>query len=225
MFDRGVPLVAPDLAAFLVLQMDALSELAVPAGRETERARWRRAADELCRALLAELWHGDRFVAKLGCTGQIVDSRSLIPCVPIVLGERLPEPVRTALACRIGRYLTDWGLATEPPDSECYEPDGYWRGPIWAPSTHLIVCGLRQCGFHSQARTIAERFCRLCSKSGFAENYDALTGAPLRDPSYTWTASVYLLLAELLAAEPFTAGHAGRGTPLGPCGAPGCQNG
>jgi hypothetical protein len=35
----------------------------------------------------------------------------------------------------------------------------------------------------------------LCETSGFAENFDALTGAGLRDRAYTWTASVYLLLA------------------------------
>jgi len=33
-------------------------------------------------------------------------------------------------------------------------------------------------------------------RSGFAENFDALTGDGLRDRAYTWTASVYLLLAD-----------------------------
>ena len=50
------------------------------------------------------------------------------------------------------------------------------------------------------AREIAERFCVLCQTSGFAENFDAVTGVPLRDPAYTWTASVYLVLAQGLAS-------------------------
>jgi len=33
------------------------------------------------------------------------------------------------------------------------------------------------------------------------ENYDALTGRGLRDPAYTWTCSVFLLLAEWLAEQ------------------------
>lgn len=36
---------------------------------------------------------------------------------------------------------------------------------------------------------------RLCDKSGFAECFDALTGAGQRDRAYTWTASIFLLLA------------------------------
>jgi hypothetical protein len=42
---------------------------------------------------------------------------------------------------------------------------------------------------------VARRFCETCRTSGFAENFDAITGAPLRDKAYTWTASVFLLLA------------------------------
>jgi glycogen debranching enzyme len=76
-----------------------------------------------------------------------------------------------------------------------YEPDGYWRGPIWAPSTHIIYDGLRQLGEHDRALEVARRFCETCRTSGLPENFDALTGAPLRDKAYTWTASVFLLLA------------------------------
>ncbi len=49
------------------------------------------------------------------------------------------------------------------------------------------------------ADKISERFCKLCSRSGFAENFDALTGEALCDPAYTWTASVFLLLSQRLA--------------------------
>jgi len=35
----------------------------------------------------------------------------------------------------------------------------------------------------------------LTIQSGFAENYDALTGEARRDPAYTWTSSVFLILA------------------------------
>ena len=60
----------------------------------------------------------------------------------------------------------------------------------------LIVDGLCASGAPDLAQTIRRRFCRLAARSGMAENYDALTGAGLRDRAYTWTASVFLLLAE-----------------------------
>ena len=36
-------------------------------------------------------------------------------------------------------FLTENGLATEMPKSNKYESNGYWRGPIWAPTTYLLV--------------------------------------------------------------------------------------
>jgi len=196
MFAGGVPLVAPDLAALLVLQMDVLAELTAELGDGDKAAEWSTRADSLQEALLDELWRGDHFVAKLANDGAIVEHQSLIPWLPLILGERLPEGIRVALKTGIEGHLTEWGLATEQVDSPRYRENGYWRGPIWAPSTWIAVEGLDRAGFHELADTVSERFCRLCGKSGFAENFNALTGDALCDPAYTWTASVFLLLAE-----------------------------
>ncbi len=68
---------------------------------------------------------------------------------------------------------------SELPSSPYYQPDGYWRGPIWAPSTVLVVDGLRRAGHGELAKRISERFRALCEASGFAENFDALTGTGL----------------------------------------------
>jgi len=84
-------------------------------------------------------------------------------------------------------------------DSPLYQDDGYWQGPIWAPSTFIAVAGLARSGFEEFADEIARRFCRMADKSAFPENYNAVTGEPLRCPGYTWTSSVYTLLAERLA--------------------------
>jgi len=61
--------------------------------------------------------------------------------------------------------------------------------------TLLIVDALVAIDEHQLAATIAERFCALAQRSGMAENYEALTGAPLRDRAHTWSASVFLILA------------------------------
>ena len=106
-----------------------------------------------------------------------------------------PPRSATGWPSRIEAHLTTFGLATERPGSPHYEPDGYWRGPIWAPSTVLIEDGLRRAGHVRLADEISARFRALCETSGFAENFDALTGEGLRDRAYTWTASSYLLLA------------------------------
>jgi hypothetical protein len=193
-FDPERVVVTADLAAFLVLQMRELARLADALARPGESARWSLAADRMRDAMLAELWSGDRFVARGARSGRTWSSSSLLDLMPIVLGEELPEPVRTALAARIEAHLTDFGLATELPTSPDYQDDGYWRGPIWAPPTVLIEDGLRRAGYADLADDVSARYRALCEKSGFAENFDARSGTGLRDRAYTWTAGGYLIL-------------------------------
>ncbi|GII81708.1 hypothetical protein Sru01_66900 [Sphaerisporangium rufum] len=194
-FDPERVVETADLAAFLVLQMRRLAGLAARLGMTDAAGEWTREADLMREALLAELWDGDRFVARGAHSRRTWSSTSLLDVMPIVLGEELPEPVRAALAARIAGHLTEFGPATELPTSEHYRDDGYWRGPIWAPSTVLIEDGLRRAGHPGLADEVSARFRVLCEKSGFAENFDARSGAGLRDRAYTWTASGYLILA------------------------------
>ncbi|MEV0743331.1 trehalase family glycosidase [Streptomyces sp. NPDC050549] len=195
-FDPERVIVSADLAAFLILQLRELAVLADELGLPDDTRRWTRTADATQAALFDELWTGHRFVARSAHSGATWTSSSLLDLMPVVLGEHLPEHIGDALAERIEAHLTAHGLATELPTSPHYLDDGYWRGPIWAPSTVLIEDGLRRAGHDRLADEISTRFRGLCETSGFAENFDALTGAGLRDRAYTWTASSYLLLAE-----------------------------
>jgi len=195
---QGTPLVSPDLNAFLVRQCGFLAELARSLQRPAEAAEWLQEQERLRTALMTHLWRKGQFVALKMPEGEPVPSLSLVATLPLVIADLLPPHVTKTLVEQLRSFLTDWGLATERVDSPFYASDGYWRGPIWGPSTYLAVLGLRRAGEPRLAADVAARFCRLCARSGFAENFDALTGRPLRDPAYTWTASSFLLLASEL---------------------------
>ena len=190
------PIASPDLQAFLILQMDALSLLAKRLGNESDAEAWRGRSESLLQRTLERLFVNDLPVAR-AADGSVIETCSLLPYISLILGQRLPERVRSAMLQKLsgGEFQTGYGFATESPLSPCYVPDGYWRGPIWAPSTLLLVDGLSACGEQALARKTALRFAAMCEKSGFAENFDAFTGAGLRDRAYSWTASVYLILA------------------------------
>ncbi len=196
-FDHGGVVETADLAAFLVLQMRELAALAPMVGKPEEAPTWLERADRMLRAMTEQLWTDadGRFASRAVDSGRVTRDTSLLSLMPIVLGDLLPTLVHAALAARIREHLTPYGLATELPTSPHYEPDGYWRGPIWAPSTVLIEDGLRRAGHTALADEISHRFRVLCETHGFAENFDALTGQGQRDRAYTWTASSYLILA------------------------------
>lgn len=194
-FDAGRVLETADLAAFLIIQLRELGTLAADLGDAAAAMRWNSTAEQVQTAVMTQLWDGNRFLARDPRTGIAHESTSLLAFMPVVLGADLPAEVGTSLAAGLKAHLTPHGLATEPVGSELYAEDGYWRGPIWAPVTLLIEDGLRRAGHVDLADEISSRFRRLCETSGFAENFNADTGAGLRDRAYTWTAAVYLILA------------------------------
>ncbi len=198
----GVPVETPELSSFLVLQMDALSEVALSLGKEREAAQWHVRADELLKKLLAAFWKHDHFVAIRAIDGKQIEAESLLLYMPIILGDRLPPVVQKKLVeglMREGRFRTSNGLASEALTSRQYSADGYWLGPIWAPTTLLLAEGLDSMGQHHVAHDLRVDLCKMAQQNGMAENFDAKTGEALRDPAYTWTSSTFLVFAHQLS--------------------------
>ena len=197
-FDGGAPVQSPDLAALLIVQMRTLADLASRLGDEPAAQQWQQRAGQLLDTLLARHWRNNRFVALRGSDDTPCESASLLLYVPLILGTALPESIRRALLAGLRadrHFITAHGLASESIASPLYRSDGYWRGPVWAPSTLLLVEAIAAAGEHALAREIARRFCDTVKHAGCAENFDAITGAGYRDPAHTWTASIFLILA------------------------------
>lgn len=198
LFDIGFFLESPDLPAFLILQMRTLARISARLGDGEREAYWLAEAEALMARFLEHSWSGERFVAKVSHAHRYEENPTcLLSLMPLVLGEQLPAEIREKLVAVLKRdFLTENGPATEMPTGPKYDPNGYWRGPIWAPTTYLLVDGLRRGGEEALARTVAEGYCRMsCHKAkGNYENFDALTGKGLCSPGYTWAASVYMML-------------------------------
>ena len=196
-FSEQPPVELPDLQTFLILQMETMAELAEKLGRQSAQKMWIQRAQDMLNAMLEHCFEDNKPIAVHASSHKKIDTRCLILYMPVMLGHRLPEKIRKALidGLKNGGFLTENGFATEPLTSPCYENDGYWRGPIWAPAMILLLDGLKACGEDEMVKDVSERFCRMIKNNGFAENFNALTGEGLRDLAYTWTPSVFLTVA------------------------------
>jgi len=196
LFDTGFYNETPDLPAFLILQMRTLAEISEKLGNNGKKDEWIKRSEKLYELFINRFWNGERFSSFNGLRERNDNPTSLLSLMPIVLGDLLEKDKMDKLVkILVSDFLTDNGLATEAPTSSKYKSDGYWRGPIWAPSTYLLVDGLRRGGYEDLAKDIALRYCRMTDTvaCGNYENFDAITGKGLCAPGYTWSASVYML--------------------------------
>jgi hypothetical protein len=97
-------------------------------------------------------------------------------------------------------HLDEWlanasfAMPSYDPLRKEFEPQRYWRGPVWLVVNWMLIDGLRRNGLHTQAERIHRDSLALVERSGFHEYYDPLTGEGLGGASFSWTAAMYLLL-------------------------------
>ncbi len=199
-FQEGVPVITPDLAAFLIYQLDGLEMLAVKLGRSDQARQFHLQSEVLLERLIHLLWREEdkRFSAIYVTTNSYITSGDTLQAfLPLLIAHKLPLAIQKYLIEGLNdekRFLSPFGLATESKLSPHYAYNGYWRGPIWAPTTYLMIAALKGCGDFELAESIRLKWLHLVEKSGFYENFDPVTGEGLVDPSFAWTASVYLSL-------------------------------
>lgn len=73
-----------------------------------------------------------------------------------------------------------------------FEPQRYWRGPVWQHINLLIAAGLEESGYGALAEKIKTASDALFDRSGFHEYYDPTTGAGLGGTHFSWTSATWL---------------------------------
>lgn len=197
-FSKGIPVVTPDLTGFLIYQTECLSRLAKKLNNPEDELKWKETSDKLLSLLQEKLWDGERFRAYLPETDEWNrEGDTLQAFLPIVIGDRLRPEIREKMLEALkdkGKFNCNFGLATEATDSEFYEYNGYWRGPVWAPVMLIFIESLFRVGETKFAKDLAVRFLRAPLENGMSENFDPITGEGLVDTGFAWTSAVFLTI-------------------------------
>lgn len=73
-----------------------------------------------------------------------------------------------------------------------FQPENYWRGPIWLNVNWFLWRGLRAYGRQKRALNLAQNLLDLVEKQGFYEFYSPISGQGLGARNFSWSAAVTL---------------------------------
>jgi len=99
---------------------------------------------------------------------------------------------------RLQATLSDWlaksayCIASTHPEAEKFEPQRYWRGPIWPHVNWLIAEGCAHYGMTGLHDEIRARTLQLLSKTGLFEYFDPRTGEGYGGDNFSWTSAIVL---------------------------------
>lgn len=137
---------------------------------------------QLAQNINDSMWNGeDGFYYDVTFAGRQTGIKTIAGFFPLIAGIADEEQ-----AGRLSMWLDDQDtfnrrhrIPVLAADEDGYQPrGGYWSGSVWAPTNALVVRGLEQNGFHSQAKDIAlnhlEALSRVYQDTGTIwENYPA----------------------------------------------------
>jgi neutral trehalase len=172
-----------------------LAAIGDAAGAEEVAAMEERTSDAIARC-----WHEEDgfFYGVDTRNGAVIRKPGIGGLLPL-----LADPEVTARQPRLLQRLDSWlnrvtyGVPSFDPGRPEFEPQRYWRGPVWLIVNRMLIDGLRRNGRPDLAERIRRDSLALVERSGFAEYFDPLNGAPLGGSRFSWTAAMYLhLVAE-----------------------------
>ena len=139
------------------------------------------------------LWNSElgAFDARDVLSGRRANSLSAASFLCWYAGMDRPE-MRTRL--RETMDAARFALPSLSPRDARFDSLRYWRGPVWPVMNMLAGLGLREAGL-GEGETLRETTAALVADGGFAEYYDAASGAPAGGGNFSWTAAVWLAWA------------------------------
>lgn len=109
-----------------------------------------------------------------------------------------------------GKFNTFVPLGTVSKDNPSFEPEKYWRGPVWLDQAMFGVEAMQNYGYKEEAQAMAYKMFDnaegLLEDGAIRENYNPETGAGLHTTNFSWSASsFYSLYRNTLAGDHTTA--------------------
>ncbi|MFD1343223.1 hypothetical protein ACFQ4E_12395 [Litorisediminicola beolgyonensis] len=88
-----------------------------------------------------------------------------------------------------------YGIPSNDPAADSFDPRRYWRGPTWPVVNALIAIGLTSAGRSAEERRLRKETAELIRSGGFFEYFDPLDATPCGGDRFTWTAAIWLAWA------------------------------
>lgn len=94
------------------------------------------------------------------------------------------------ISAKVNFMLPSWD-----PDTDTFEAQRYWCGPVWPQMNHIISEGLAEQNETELANRIRNDLASLIQKSGFYECFNPVTGEGCIGIDFSWTAAMWLAWA------------------------------
>lgn len=151
------------------------------------------ASAELTKQEIGKLWCNDTqfFYSRDLISNSLCQIKTNAGFLPLLGGL-----ASSAQAQHLSQEIKEWmsasqyAIASTDPRETLYEPQRYWRGPVWLHINWLIATGFTDIGAIDIAKEIKDKTQTLFREFKFYEYFNADTGVGCGGNDFSWTAAI-----------------------------------
>lgn len=151
------------------------------------------ASIELTKQGISKLWCDEThfFYSRDLITSSLCKVKTNAGFLPL-LGGLASEAQANYLSQELQEWLSasQYAIASTDPKDPLYEPQRYWRGPVWLHINWLIAHGFEDIGDAETAMKIKEKTQTLFREFKFFEYFNADSGVGCGGDNFSWTAAI-----------------------------------
>lgn len=148
----------------------------------------------LSETALEQLWDEARgqYFSRSFVSHKLIREPTIATLLPLYAGTISKVRARhlANLITNPGQFGALWPVPSVPLSSSYFNPAKYWQGPTWVNINWLIIEGLKNYGFMSEAETLTRHTIELVRRHGMNEYFNPLTGEAEGAADFSWTAAL-----------------------------------
>ena len=192
---------AIDLNCLMHIDTVSLAKMAEIIGKNDDAKSLREEAEALAQRINEKMWNEELglYMDIDGVTGQMSGVKSPASFYPMLAGicpkDRAKRMVEEHLL-NPKEFWTPLPVPVVSADDPNYNPNNYWRGPVWVNINFIVITALRNYGYNEIANDMkAKTIDAITNSTNFMEYYNSQTGKGVGAPNFGWSAALYIELA------------------------------
>lgn len=175
--------------SIVVMNLKLLAKIAKELGNDEDAFYFREKAEDIAFAMRKYMLEDGIFWSTYGEDYKKIKVKTWAIFAPLFAGiptEKEAEDLIQKHLLNSAEFWTKYPVPTTSLEEPSFDPNGFWRGPVWIGTNWFIYKGLLNYGFSDAAKAVKEASIRLIEKSGFREYFDPYTGEGLGARNFTW---------------------------------------
>ncbi|HSX47180.1 MAG TPA: trehalase family glycosidase [Patescibacteria group bacterium] len=149
----------------------------------------RQHSDEIAAAMREYMLDGVLMMSTMGHNYHHIKVKTWSIFIPLFANILTPEEANELIEKHLKNkkeFKSRFLLPTVAMDEPSFDPNGFWRGPVWMSTNWFIFKGLLNYGYRKEANEILNDSINLLSQHGLREHFNPLSGEPLGAIDFTW---------------------------------------